>query len=333
MLTRLFIIALASLILPMAAGGIAGTASLAQEDDPEAVYDAWADALETDFDASMSFWADDAVISDVAAWDNLIVGKPAIALILQSEAVTTLTTEQLTRSVEDNTVVTTEHWSDATSEAAGVDRYAVETTVTVEDGKIKRFDIRYDRDDEQTNTYLDYVLARGAEPFPGSTEFALGGEQPATGFVYGLGDVTFIEVHASQSASATPWSAALSSGTCASAGATVLRLADVLNGVSFTLLSTPLSSFGGSSAIHLSRQTGSSSHEVSCGAVPAIAEPAPAAPAPTAPAGQVVAAPNTGSGFTARSGGDPVAVAAALMAILGVALILGRRTSLHRRRN
>jgi hypothetical protein len=261
----------------------------------------------------------------------LVVGKPAHEIIYTFPAVTSLTTEQLTMNVEGDQVTTTEHWSDSVSDAAGVERYVVEATVTVEDGKVAQFDIRYDENDEQTRTYIEYVLSTPSVPFPGSTEFPLTGEQPATAYIAELDEVSFIEVHASAAASATAWTAEIRTGDCANPGAST-QLADVLNGVSFTMLSTPLATFENTSAIHLSDQAG----EVSCGAVPArTAAPAPTtvppAPAPSPTATSGVTAPDAGSGREASVGEQWAFVFAIGVAAAGLMIVLAAGRMMSRR--
>jgi ketosteroid isomerase-like protein len=314
----------------------------AQDDDPQAVVEAFFEAIDTgDVAGATALISEDSfVFTQLDSQESFgIVGAPAMNQILGFVIPDTNSATVTDISADDATVTGTVEFSDVDSDDAGVDRYVQDFTATVsETGLITRLDLVYDETDDQTAEYIAYVEAQPDDPPPADAQtFQLaaqpGGNQPGEAIIAELDGLTFVQLLVTPGAADVLQPAHFHTGTCAAPGPIVQPLANVLNGESFTILSAPLSELIDTGLIinvHLS--VAQPSIYVSCGLVGTAAPPpapsptTPAGPVPTPTAGSGVTAPDTGSG--PGDSGTPwlpiVAVIGGAIALAGAAVAVRR---------
>jgi hypothetical protein len=326
--------------------GSAGPTQAGTTDPEQVVEDLIAEINAGDVTGGLALLTDDVIVTSRGHGSFMGVGKPAFRGVLeefaQINAEATITDIQ-----SDDNVVTAElEWTDDDTEAAGVDRYREDITVTVtEDGLVSRVDAEYVTTDDETEEFLAYLDAQQPDDEeelpPGAVVVALaaqpGGNQPGEAVIFEDAEdpgLTFVFLGITPGAAGAAQPAHFHTGTCAAPGPIVEPLANVEDGESFTILSTDMSELVDAGLIinvHLS--TTQLTTYVSCGVVASAAAPAPTAPAggaaPTATAPTGVRAPDTGTGGADGGAGVPAWAYAALVAgavALGAGALRARRS-------
>lgn len=307
------------------------------KNDPEGAVRAFVSALNSgDLAAAGALLDDDVTFFEPNGVDSFgAVGKVAFESILSVLPETGFHATIQTARVHGDTVSGVVATADDDSKAAGVKRYLELFTISVVNGKLVSFDFLFDTNDAQTSTYLAHGRSQPEEdggdegPPPGQIDVTLGpgagGSQPGTAFLtdaWGLGgvsDVTVVGVQIQPGPAGAQQTAELVSGSCAAPGETVYRLAAVVDGASFTIISASadeLLAQGLSLQVHQVNQT---DRVNACGAVLAAAvAPPPAPPATT------IKPPATGMGLAA-DGGLSLWLLAAVAAIGVFAVATGAR--------
>jgi hypothetical protein len=326
--------------------GSAGHTQAGTSDPEQAVEDLLAEINAGDVDGALALLSDDFVVTSMGDGSFMSVGKPAFGFILEQIVAVNAQGEFASIESDDNTVTATVEWTDDDTEAAGVDRYVEEVTFTVtDDGLVSRIDTEYDTSDAQTQDYLEYLDAQEGDDEeelpPGAAVVTLaaqpGGNQPGEAVIFEEAEaagLTFVFLGIAAGAAGAAQPAHFHTGTCAAPGPIVEPLASVVDGESFTILSTPMDELVDAGLIinvHLS--TTQLTTYVSCGVVASAAAPAPTAPAggaaPTATAPTGVRAPDTGTGSDAGGTSVPTWAYAALAAgaaALGAGALRARRS-------
>jgi ketosteroid isomerase-like protein len=302
------------------------------KEDPEGVFRGFVAALNNGDVANASALLDDDVTLFEPNGDGSfgIVGKKAfVGSVLPDITTSGFKATVRHAVVHGDTVSGTIATSDDTTKAAGVSRYLETFAVRVVDGKIASFDFLYDTSDSATNTYIAYSRSQSnnEEPLPDTIEVPLGpgaeGSQPGTAFLAAASwageGVSLIGVQVQPGHAGAQQPADLISGSCAAPGKTVHRLAAVVDGGSFTIVSASVDEIlaqGLSIQVH---QAGQTDRVNACGAVLAAAV-APVPPAP-APSHIDIKPPATGTG-PAPGSGLPSWLLAALVTS-GVLAVMG----------
>lgn len=285
--------------------------------DPQAVVEDLVDALNAgDAEALSALIADEFIFAHLTIGGDSFaaVGKPVFEFTIIEEVIAFNPTVVLgATEVDGNTISGAWEWSDDDTTAAGVTRIIETWTFQLNDaGLFVRADVSYDTSDAQTQQYVDYLNEQpdDEEPPPGAVIVPLaaqpGGDQPGVAVILEIGaGFTLVALEVTPGAADVPQPAHFHTGTCAAPGPIVEPLASVLDGSSFTALSTPLSELVDTGLIinvHLSEAQ--AAVYVSCGEVlsaAALPTPTPPTAAPTPTAAGIVA-PATGAGPDAANG-------------------------------
>jgi hypothetical protein len=252
------------------------------------------------------------------------VGHQAITLAFSGPGDSQRVSTLVDSSVEGHVVTTTIEVSDASSIAAGIDRYVQLGTTTVEGDKVASVVVEYDASDPETVELVqweeDNITFDDAAP-PGSSDIGMTGTQPGTATVGDFGGAPFIALVIDAGASGVPQPAHVHTGTCEDPGGIVYPLANVIDGVSITVLSTTIDSLLNSDYIanvHLSAEEPGT--YVSCAALE------------TADGGPVLPSTGTGGGQTKDSDTNVMMWLIVGLAIGGIGGIAGAGYLVTRRR-
>ena len=286
---------------------------------------------------------EDFVLTDIDGGSFAVVGRPAFTQLIEDSQTVNLEITVVEIAADGNTVTGVADFADDNADAAGVSRYRQPFTVQVTDGGLaSRGDFTYDLDDAQTVVYLNYVDSLEEDdtdepPPPGLVTVPLsaqsGGNQPGNAFLFEEGGITGVGLDITPGPAGVQQPAYFYTGTCAAPGPIVEPLANVLDGGSFTLLSSTMAELVDTGLIiNVSKSVAEPGIYVACGQVLSATAPppAPTAAAPATPTPATgIGAPATGTGGDAAGGSSGALyalLAAAVAVALGAgALVVGRR--------